>query len=270
MSEYKPHRHPSWNYGGKRFRLSRSKIDLFSICPRCFYIDNKLGTARPRGPAFTLNIAVDELLKKEFDFYRAEGSPHPLMKEYGINAVPFKHQDMDKWRDSLRRGVEYFHEPTDFNISGGIDDVWVNPDTNELYVVDYKATAKNNKMNELSDTKWENQYKRQMDIYQWLLRKNGLQVSDTGYYVYANGDKSAESFDSKLEFDMTIIPYEGDDSWVEGSLMNIKKTLDSEEIPKASEDCEYCAYRNAAIKVISEKTKKKNEPKGTKEKDTLF
>ncbi|MEY2702863.1 MAG: hypothetical protein RLY43_1501, partial [Bacteroidota bacterium] len=26
-----------WNYGGSNWKLSRSKIDLFIECPRCFY-----------------------------------------------------------------------------------------------------------------------------------------------------------------------------------------------------------------------------------------
>ena len=83
-----------WNYGGKNWRLSRSKIDLFVECPRCFYLDNKLGLARPRYPAFTLNVAVDELLKKEFDMHRKQKTAHPLMDTYGIEAVPFEDERM--------------------------------------------------------------------------------------------------------------------------------------------------------------------------------
>ncbi|MEK7077575.1 MAG: hypothetical protein AAB928_00560, partial [Patescibacteria group bacterium] len=49
------------------FRLSRSKIDLFLNCPRCFYLDRRLGVAQPPGYPFALNSAVDKLLKKEFD-----------------------------------------------------------------------------------------------------------------------------------------------------------------------------------------------------------
>ena len=60
---YKPDRSPDWNYGGNKWRLSRSKIGLFLECPRCFYIDNKLGTGRPPGFPFNLNSAVDALLK---------------------------------------------------------------------------------------------------------------------------------------------------------------------------------------------------------------
>ena len=48
------------------FKLSRSKIDLFFECPKCFYLDRRLGVGRPPGFPFSLNSAVDGLLKKEF------------------------------------------------------------------------------------------------------------------------------------------------------------------------------------------------------------
>ena len=58
------------------FPLSRSKVELFLECARCFYLDRRLGITRPSGPPYTLNSAVDTLLKKEFDAYRAAGTPH--------------------------------------------------------------------------------------------------------------------------------------------------------------------------------------------------
>src|SRR3989339_1612461 len=78
------------------FRLSRSKIDLFISCPRCFYLDRKLGVAQPPGYPFSLNSAVDKLLKKEFDIHRAGKTSHPLMKTYGVDAVPYQSAKMDK------------------------------------------------------------------------------------------------------------------------------------------------------------------------------
>jgi len=51
----------------KPFALSRSKVELFQDCPRCFYLDRRLGIARPPGFPFNLNSAVDALLKTEFD-----------------------------------------------------------------------------------------------------------------------------------------------------------------------------------------------------------
>ena len=68
------------------FPLSRSKLDLYLNCPRYFYLDRRLGIGRPSGPPFTLNSAVDQLLKNEFDEYRAKGEPHPLLLEAGIAA----------------------------------------------------------------------------------------------------------------------------------------------------------------------------------------
>ena len=60
-------------------------------------------------------------------------------------------------------------------------------------------------MGDEADADWQDGYKRQMEIYQWLLRKNGLDVSDTGYFVYCNGKTDKEAFDGKLEFDIEFI-----------------------------------------------------------------
>jgi hypothetical protein len=43
-------------------------------------------------------------------------------------------------------------------------------------VVAYKATSKKGEVS--LDAHWQVSYKRQMEIYQWLLRKNGLPVSN--------------------------------------------------------------------------------------------
>jgi len=251
---YKPHRNPLWNYGGPRWRLSRSKIDLFKNCPRCFYIDNKLGTARPPGFPFNLNSAVDTLLKKEFDIHRAGETAHPLMKEYSIDAVPFQHPKMDIWRDNFK-GVEMQHKPTGFTVSGAIDDIWVHPN-GELIVVDYKATSKEEEVN--LDADWQIGYKRQMEVYQWLLRQNGFKVSDTGFFVYANGRTDLKAFDGKLEFDISVLPYTGNADWIEETLLEIKKTLDSEQIPPVGDGCDYCRYREAAGKVLRAQYEKVN------------
>lgn len=245
---YKPDRGPKWNYGGESWRLSRSKIDLFMECAQCFYIDNKLGTKRPPGFPFNLNSAVDALLKKEFDVHRTNKSPHPLMNAYGVDAVPFEHPQMDAWRDALKRGVEYRHQETNLLISGAVDDIWVRPN-GELIVVDYKATSKDGKITELNE-EWHRGYKRQLEIYQWLLRKNGFNVSSTSYWVYANARTDKEAFDAQLEFEITLVPYQGDDSWIEAVLREIKVCLDSDELPKASPECDYCLYRNTVGKKL--------------------
>jgi len=248
QKKYNPDRNADWNYGGAKWRLSRSKIDLFVECPRCFYIDNKLGTARPRGPAFTLNVAVDALFKKEFDIYRKKEEPHPLMKQYGVNAVPFTHKSLDTWRENFE-GIEFHHEATGFTISGAIDDVWIDTD-GKLIVVDYKATAKEGTIETLSDSAWEDQYKRQIGVYQWLFMQNGFEVNTLGYFVYANGDDTPPTFNNVLTFETTLVPCEGDTSWIEPTLTAIKACLQSDTFPKPGDACEYCVYREACGKKL--------------------
>lgn len=224
------------------FKLSRTGIDLYIDCPRCFYLEKKLGIKRPPGFPFSLNNAVDALMKKEFDIHRAKNQKHPLMQAYGIDAIPFAHPELDAWRDARRRGVQYHHQATNFIVTGGIDDVWINPQK-ELIVVDYKATAKTGEVS--LDADWQIGYKRQMEVYQWLLRRNGFKVSRTGYFVYCNGKADRKAFDGMLEFDVTIIPYTGKDDWVEPTVKKIHDCLVSDKIPEADKDCEYCQYANA-------------------------
>lgn len=263
---YKPHRKPDWNYGGPKWRLSRSKLDLFLNCPRCFYIDNKLGTARPPGFPFNLNSAVDHLLKKEFDIHRKGKTAHPLMTRYGLDMVPLDHPDMDVWRENFK-GMEFKHKASGLTISGAIDDIWVTP-KGELVIVDYKSTSKDEEITEL-DQEWQIGYKRQMEIYQWLFRQSGFKVSDTGYFVYANGLKDKKVFDGKLEFDVTLVPYTGKDTWVEDSILKAKACLDSEEVPAVGVDCDYCTYRKAARDVQQDLLSKK-QPKAPPKKTGLF
>lgn len=224
------------------FRLSRGKIDNFINCPRCFYLDRRLGVAQPPGYPFSLNSAVDKLLKKEFDVHRAKGTKHPLMETYGIDAVPLAHEKIDEWRDSLRRGITARIDGTNVVVTGGVDDMWVTP-TGEYIVVDYKATSKDEEVT--LDADWQIGYKRQMEVYQWLFRKNVFKVSDTGYFVYCNGNTDKEAFDGKLEFDIKIIPYTGNTDWVEGTVLKAIECLKGDTLPKSGDNCDYCKYRNA-------------------------
>jgi hypothetical protein len=236
------------------FKLSRSKIDMFLQCPRCFYLDRKLGIPQPSGAPFTLNNAVDALLKKEFDIYRQKNEVHPFIKSFGIEAVPFMHTDIEKWRNN-RVGVQYVDVARHFCLYGAIDDVWQLPN-GELAIVDYKAKSTDKEIT-LEPKKKKNgdivktdryliSYKKQVEFYQWLFRKNGFQVSNTAYFVFANAQKNEERFDDKLLFKKVLIPYQGDDSWVEPVIEVINNCLNSETLPESGCDCDFCQYRAEA------------------------
>lgn len=223
------------------FKLSRSKIDLFCECPRCFYLDRRLGIQRPPGFPFTLNNAVDTLLKKEFDTYREQQKPHPLMIKFGINAVPFRHDSLDTWRDALHGGIQYHDPASNLLITGGIDDVWVKPD-GELIIVDYKATSKSAGIGQLLPS-----YMRQMEIYQWLFRKNGFTVDSNGVFVYCNANKGLDALNGVLTFDISFISHPGNADWIEPCLQKIHQCLASDKRPEAAEGCKYCGYVTAIL-----------------------
>lgn len=248
VKKYNPDRSPDWNYGGAKWKLSRSKIDLFIECPRCFYLDNKLGTKRPSFPSFNLNIAVDELFKKEFDAYRKETAPHPIMEEGGLDMVPFQHEQMDTWRDNFE-GVQFEDPDTHMTISGAVDDIWVKPD-GTLVVADYKSTSKDGSITALSDSPWDQQYTRQLGVYRWLLEQNGFSVDQTAYLVYANASKEETDFSNTLLFETTLIPVETKIDWIPDTLRDIKATLESDAIPPVGEGCEFCPYREACGKKL--------------------
>ena len=226
------------------FALSRSKIDLFFQCPRCFYLDRRLGVAPPRGFPFNLNDAIDSLLKKEFDQYREKQEPHPLVAAEGLPLVPMQHEQLEVWRNPFE-GVRYHHQPSNFVVFGGVDDVWCDAE-GTVTVVDYKATSKDGEVT--IDAGWQDSYKRQLEVYQWLFRNNGFTVSDTGYFVYANGDRSADDFNDVLRFTTKLISYTGSDDWIEDTLMRARQVLTEDTIPEAGKWCDFCPYRDAAGK----------------------
>jgi len=222
------------------FAISRSKLELFLECPRCFYLDRIHNIGRPDGYPLSLNLTVDALMKKEFDTFRLSEKPHPIMTMYGVDAIPFRHPDLSTWRDTPQ-GVRSLHSPTNIELFGIMDDVWVHAD-GSLAVVDYKATSTTATIT-LNN---RHGYKRQLEVYQWLLRRNGFDVSPMGYFVFVNATRDRDMFDRTLEFVMSVLPYEGSDAWIDDALVGVKECLMCDVPPPSTMDCEWCEYRKKA------------------------
>ena len=223
-------------------KVSRSGVELSLNCMRCFVLQYK-HRVKPFSLPFTLNSAVDNLAKNEFDYYREKEEPHPLFIENGIDAVPFKHPDMDRWRNFRQGGLFYKNDEKGYHFWGAVDDIWKKPN-DELIISDVKATSKNNF--DWQDTwnryEYPKAYRRQLEMYQWLLRKNGFQVSDKAYLVYYNGQKNNPMFNQTLKFDLHLVEMECDDSWVEDAIVNAKNLLENDSMPQGSTSCENCQY----------------------------
>ena len=154
------------------------------------------------------------------------------------------------------------HEQTNILFGGGLDDVWENIDTGELHIVDYKSTAQMSSTPAPLDESfiaaprdskkidYKAGYRRQMEMYQWILRRKGFSVSDTGYFLYVDGQHVnefgmidlANPNQAWMRFNTAIIPFIGDDSWVERALIRAKESLVKESCPRHSEDCEHGAF----------------------------
>ena len=253
------------------YEVSRSRIEAFINCPACFWLDRVKGVKFPGMPSFLLNSATDTLLKKDFNKYRDLQKPHPFMKRNGLgHLVPFQHEDFETWTKSLQLGLKTYHEKSNLIIGGGLDDVWHDPKTNELFIVDYKSTA-GKRTEDLSKLepinlrgRYKEGYKRQMEMYQWILRAimkekaQDYEVSNTGYFVYVNGDQHFEDGmlrdeenKADMSFDVQLLTYEGNDAWVEKKILELKDCLNSSVCPehtktgngqKGEDPCEYYTF----------------------------
>ena len=230
------------------FELSRSKINDFLLCKRCFYLDRVLGVKVPDMPGWTLNSTVDELLKKEFDLCRRLKKPHRLMIQNDLShIVPFDHEEIDKWRDALRGGIKYRYKDSNIILKGGVDDLWFDTLSEEIIIVDYKSQASFNEVNteDYLSNYFHEGYKIQMDIYAYLFKKNNFNVSDTSYFYVANCRKDKKAFNSKLIFDETLVPYKHRTHWIEDKIDEMINTLNSKSLPIYNPFCQNCACSKA-------------------------
>ena len=228
-------------------KISRYAVEKFLNCKRCFFLEQK-HKVRLQSLPFTLNNAVDNLCKNEFDFYRRKQQPHPIFIENNIDAVPFNHPNIDDWRNN-RKGISYNDSNNEFHFYGAVDDVWIKPN-GELIISDVKATAKK-EFNWFETYKYDyaKGYKRQLEMYQWLFRKNGFKVSNEGFLVYFNGLRNEPMFNKQLKFELHLIRLECNDEWVEKIIIEATKLLQINDLPSASKKCSTCLYLKDRWKV---------------------
>ena len=88
------------------YEVSRSRIEAFVKCPACFWLDRVKGIKFPGMPPFLLNSATDTLLKKVLISIVSYNNHIRLWKDMARAFGPFKHEDFEKWTQSLQLGLE--------------------------------------------------------------------------------------------------------------------------------------------------------------------
>ena len=220
------------------FRLSQSDIEGFRRCPRCFFLDVKHGISQQPSAPLTLHLAVAAQLKKEIDGFWLAGAVPPVVAEAGLDLRQFSDPAMDAW---CKRTEGISFDTGVFKVTGVIHDVWVNRD-GELIVVEYKATSRDNAVAGYRYARFDDSYRREVEIHQWLLRKNGFKVSNTAYFLYATATQQDEFFENSLSFESNLNAYEGSTDWIDEALEQIKLTLDNPEVPESLNECEVCTF----------------------------
>ena len=239
------------------YELGRSRIQGFVDCQACFYLDRVKGIPIPSLYGWPLNSATDVLLKKDFDEYRQKQEPHPFLLKKGLShLIPLQHEDFQRWTMALQLGLNTIHEETNLKVGGGLDDVWLNTETNQIHVVDYKSTSSGREGNVIS---LDNRpyIKTQIEFYQWVLIKNGFDVSSTGYVLYVDGDRFAPGGmlgedDATMLFKVSLLDFEGNTDWIEPVLFEIRDALDSPTCPEHQPECRHGAYLNKAFSIMTD------------------
>lgn len=214
----------------KPIKLSPNSLNLYYECPLCFWLDKKMGIRRPQPYPYALNAAVDLLLKEEFDKYRKKKELHPLLVAYNIPAKLFPNQKLlNDWRDN-RKGIRFYDAELDATLFGAVDDILEFSD-GKLAPMDYKSTG----------SKVANVYDRfqlQMDIYTFLLEKNGYQTVRKGCLAFYIVDKE-NGFEGKLPFKKEIVMIDTDPSYVPKVFKEAVTVLRAPAPAKHSPDCQY-------------------------------
>ena len=212
------------------YTLSSSTLCLMEDCPRCFWLQFNKNIKRPFGIFPSLPSGMDKVLKAHFDSFRDKNELPPELKDEGIKAELFKDVALlEEWRDNFR-GILWKDE-NDNILRGAVDNILVKD--KKLIVLDYKTRGFPLK----EDTA---EYSRhQLDVYNFLLRKNGYETEDYGYLIFYYPKEVNENGD--VVFDTRLIKMDINVKNAE-SLFKKAISLLKGKMPKSSEDCEFCKW----------------------------
>ena len=230
------------------FKLSRTKIDLFFECRRCFFFDQKFGIKRPHGTPLVLSNRIVDDFKKELNICRVEKNIHSKVKELNKNLIPISHNKLEEWKSSFK-GASFLDDSTNLLVVGIIDDIWLDRSTNKNHSVIIKSNSKKNQMS--YENIWPG-YWRQLSLYSYLLSKNLLPMSSTGILVFINTPTSMGQMENRKNFNLNIFEKILDFDWIQPTIKEISKTLNKETPPESSKKCKYCNYYYNIKKLTNE------------------
>ncbi len=184
-----------------------------------------------------LNIAMDNLLKAEFDEYRLRSEAHPILTEHNVGARLFPDlAKLQEWRNN-RKGLRWEDKLTGYTFFGAIDDLLEFPD-GRLAVLDYKASG-------AAEAKVYPSYQLQLDVYTYLLQRIGYETAPKAYLAYFLAVK-LDGFRGRLPFKGTILEVEPQPERAGELFRDAISLLDAEQAPDPGEECKVCRWHDQA------------------------
>ena len=217
----------------KPIKLSPSSINVMLECPRCFWLQIVKKIRRPSGPFPSLPSGMDKVLKEHFDSFMEKGElPPELKKQDCVNGCSL-FDDTEKlkvWRSNFK-GIEYTEPKSGVVLHGAVDNILVKG--KKLIVLDYKTRGFPLK----EDT--HEHYQNQMDLYNFLLRKNGYKTEDYTYLLFYHPKEVNKKGDVIFNTDLIKMKTSAEDG--EKVLLKAIKIIKG-KMPKPSGECEFCKW----------------------------
>ncbi|HLC50021.1 MAG TPA: PD-(D/E)XK nuclease family protein [Candidatus Nanoarchaeia archaeon] len=208
-------------------KFSPSSLSLLKECPRCFFLHFNKNIKRPASIFPSLPSGMDRILKIHFDSFIGKGIP-PELKIKNVKLFDDL-KLLEIWRNNFK-GISYTDSSGNI-LRGAVDNILVKG--KKLIVLDYKTRGFPLK----EDTAAH--YQNQLDIYNFLLRKNLYKTEDYAYLLFYHPDKVSSKGD--VVFNTDLVKMKIDVTNAEKILANALKVLSS-DIPEASEECGYCEW----------------------------
>ncbi|MGB3082955.1 MAG: PD-(D/E)XK nuclease family protein [Candidatus Omnitrophota bacterium] len=224
------------------YRLSPSALNLFSECPRCFWLDKNKGIKRPRGIFPSLPGGMDLIIKKYFDSYRLNSDMPPEIKGKITGKLFSDITTLEKWRNWRNSDLRYEDKSSNAVLIGALDDCLVEDDYH--IPLDYKTRG-----SELKDDP-RKYYQNQLDCYCLMLESCGFKTKSLAYLLYYWPEDVRPG--SVVKFHVEPIRIETN---IESAKKIVKDaaTLLASSMPRSSANCEFCnlvAKRKDEQKVV--------------------
>ena len=212
------------------YKLSPSRLSVFLDCPRCFWLDVNKKIKRPGGIFPTLPRGMDKVLKEHFDTHRdKKDTPEELKGK--IEGHLFQDREKLKvWMNNFK-GLQWADKEGNI-LRGAIDELFVAK--GGIHVpLDFKTRGYPVK----EDT--HEHYQHQMDIYSFLLEKNGLKAGDFAILIFYH--PIGVDRNHNVDFHAEVIKVPTDKKRALRLFQGALKCLNGPE-PKPNPDCEWCGW----------------------------